>query len=75
MRLEGLGQLKNPVSHRDWNPRSAGLWCSASINYATAVGGKLVLVPLRPPQIPHDLTWDRTLAATVRRRRAINRLS
>jgi hypothetical protein len=22
-------------------------------------------VPLRPPQIPHDLTWDRTRAAAV----------
>jgi hypothetical protein len=22
-------------------------------------------VPLRPPQIPHDLTWDRTRASAV----------
>jgi hypothetical protein len=26
-------------------------------------------VPLRPPQIPHDLTWALTLAAAVGRRR------
>jgi hypothetical protein len=26
-------------------------------------------VSLRPPQIPHDLTWDRTLAAAVGSRR------
>jgi hypothetical protein len=26
-------------------------------------------MPLRPPQIPHDLTWVRTLAATVGSRR------
>jgi hypothetical protein len=26
-------------------------------------------VPLRPPKIPHDLTWDRTLAAAVESRR------
>jgi hypothetical protein len=26
---------------------------------------KVALVPLCPPQIPHDLTWDRTGAAEV----------
>jgi hypothetical protein len=26
-------------------------------------------VPLCPPQIPHDLTWDRTRAAAVRSQR------
>jgi hypothetical protein len=30
-------------------------------------------VPLCPPQIPHDLTWDRTLAAAVGSRRAMSR--
>jgi hypothetical protein len=27
--------------------------------------GKPAPVPLCPPQIPHDLTWDRTRAAAV----------
>jgi hypothetical protein len=31
--------------------------------------GKPAPVPLRPPQIPHDLTWARTRAATVGSRR------
>jgi hypothetical protein len=26
---------------------------------------KYAPVPLHPPQIPHDLTWDRTRAAAV----------
>jgi hypothetical protein len=30
---------------------------------------EFVTVPLCPPQIPHDLTWVRTLAAVVGTRR------
>jgi hypothetical protein len=30
---------------------------------------KLAPMPLRPPQIPHDLTWDRSLVSVVRSRR------
>jgi hypothetical protein len=32
-------------------------------------GGKPAVVPLRPPQIPHDLTRDRTRAAAMGSRR------
>jgi hypothetical protein len=32
-------------------------------------GGEPVPVPLCPPQIPHELTWDRTRASAVRGRR------
>jgi hypothetical protein len=54
------------------------------IDYCGAVGGitigkgnrstqrKPASVPLCPPQIPHDLTWVRTRAAAVGRRRATN---
>jgi hypothetical protein len=33
--------------------------------------GKPVTVPLCPPQIPHDLTWNGTCPAAVRSRRLI----
>jgi hypothetical protein len=32
---------------------------------AEVLGEKLALVPLCPPQIPHDLTWAPTRAAAV----------
>jgi hypothetical protein len=34
-----------------------------------STGRKPAPVPLYPPQIPHDLTWDRTRAAAVRSQR------
>jgi hypothetical protein len=36
LRLEGLGQLKKKIFHRDSNPQPSGLYHSASTNYATA---------------------------------------
>jgi hypothetical protein len=36
VRLEGLGELRNPMTHREWNPRPSYLEDSGSSNYITA---------------------------------------
>ena len=49
------------------------LWNDTDRRISEVRGEKLVPVPLRPPQIPHGLTWNSTQACNVRF--ATNRLS
>jgi hypothetical protein len=73
MRLSSLGTsatvglLYQPRMMDDDDYGAVGGMRIGRVNRSTR--GKPASVPLRPPQIPHDLTWDRTRAAAVESQR------